>query len=359
MYKLNKYKKLFQILAIIILYVGGMNLFMCLKLLGLSEYRSTTQAEKKAFVLLSGLIAFVIALTIGLLELKLFSKWRHFSLRKFLVYKYGIILAAIATGGILVYCFSATTFQNLSIGQAINNIPGFISSETFLSIFIYLFVFSILLNILRTVSEHLGPEAFWAALVGKYNSPLEEDRTFIFLDLEASTTIAEKLGHAQYSLFIKDCFQILTEYIYQYDAALYQFVGDEAVLSWKTSTAIKTLDPLHLYFDFSDHLKKENFRFINQYGVTPKFKAAVHSGIVTATKIQSTKSEIVYHGDVLNTCARIMEQCSRLKKDLLASEIIAQWLENHPKFEVRLLDHLKLRGKEGETNIYDVTVSPG
>lgn len=47
---------------------GGMTLFLYLKLLGLSEYRSITEAEQKVFVWLSGLLAFLISLIIGVLE---------------------------------------------------------------------------------------------------------------------------------------------------------------------------------------------------------------------------------------------------------------------------------------------------
>jgi adenylate cyclase len=50
---------------------------------------------------------------------------------------------------------------------------------------------------------------------------------------------------------------------------------------------------------------------MEKYGELPHFRAAIHEGTVTATVIKSMKKCIVYHGDVLNTCARIMSLCSQ------------------------------------------------
>ncbi len=44
------------------------------------------------------------------------------------------------------------------------------------------------------VSQKFGRGNFWNLLIGKYQNTREETRTFMFLDLNASTSIAEKLG---------------------------------------------------------------------------------------------------------------------------------------------------------------------
>jgi len=323
-------------------------------MLGFTELESGPKELQKGMLSFFGLITFIIALVIGLLELKLFNRWNRFSVLKFVVYKYSTIIITILSVAAVVFCFSVMAFQKIPMATAIKEIPGFFKSEIFFSVFIFLLLFSIMFNVLKVISEHLGPQAFWTALIGKYNTPLEEDRTFIFLDLKSSTAIAERIGHAQYSLFINECFQILTKYMYKYGASLYQFVGDEAILSWKTPTAKKTLTPLQLYFDFSEHLLKENERLKNDFDANAKFKATIHSGLVAVTKIQSVKNEIVYHGDVLNICSRMMEECNRLGKDLLVSQTIAEWLENNQTYKARFVEELMFRGKEKESQIYEI-----
>ncbi len=354
MRNLHKYQKFFQFLVLVILYVWGINLFLYLKMLGFTELKSAPPELQKGMLSFFGFITFIIAFIIGLLELKLFNRWNRYSALKFVLYKYITIIIVILSVAAVVFCLSVMAYQKVPFSTATKAVPGFFKSELFFSVFVFLLLFSMIFNVLKTISEHLGPQAFWAALLGRYNSPLEEDRTFIFLDMNSSTTIAEKIGHAQYSLFINECFQILTRYMYKYGAVLYQFVGDEAVLSWKTSAAKKTLAPLQLYFDFSEHLRKENEKLNTEYGASAKFKATIHAGLVTVTKIQSTKNEIVYHGDVLNTCARMMEQCGRLKKELLVSQPITEWLTNNTTYKVNFIEQLTLRGKEQETPVYEV-----
>ena len=81
------------------------------------------------------------------------------------------------------------------------------------------------------VSDKFGQGVLISFLLGKYHRPKEEDRIFMFMDLKSSTTHAEKLGHIKYSQFIQDCFFDITDVVIKYDAKIYQYVGDEVVLS--------------------------------------------------------------------------------------------------------------------------------
>ncbi len=53
----------------------------------------------------------------------------------------------------------------------------------------------------------------------------------MFLDLKGSTSIAEKLGHEKYSELMQNCFHDLTDVVINYNASIYQYVGDEVVLT--------------------------------------------------------------------------------------------------------------------------------
>ncbi|WP_219011061.1 hypothetical protein [Aquimarina litoralis] len=47
----------------------------------------------------------------------------------------------------------------------------------------------------------------------------------MFLDLNSSTSIAEKIGHMKYSQLIQDCFDQL-DMTEDFGAEIYQYVGD-------------------------------------------------------------------------------------------------------------------------------------
>ncbi len=343
------------LIVLVIAYVAGMNIFVLLKMLGLKELNEINLQTQQALLPLSSCMALLVALGIAFMEVYIFNRWENYPFGRFILYKYSIIILLITTGCILVFIFFAQVFENKSLHASLQSIPEFLQTEIFLSVFLYLILFSILLNMIKTIYDYLGPQAIVGALLGKYSQPVEEDLTFLFIDLQASTRIAEQLGHAQYSRFIESSFQLLTESIHQHDAILYQFVGDEAVLLWPARTAQKTLAPLKLYFDFIKKIDQQSDYFTKSFGETPRFKAAVHTGLVTVTEIRTIKRDIVYHGDVLNTCARMLEQCNTLKKNLLVSSPVANWLQEADRFTASFATQLTFRGKASETAIYEIT----
>lgn len=109
---------------------------------------------------------------------------------------------------------------------------NFLQSPATLIYYLYVFLVNLSLSFLWEIIRLLGRGNFVKLITGKFYSPKEEYRIFMFVDLNSSTIIAEKLGHLAYSNFIKDCFYDLSV-VHHYNAQIYQYVGDEAVLSWE------------------------------------------------------------------------------------------------------------------------------
>jgi adenylate cyclase len=127
------------------------------------------------------------------------------------------------------------------------------------------------------------------------------------LDLKSSTTIAERLGPEKYSYFLRQCFHDLNEVVITRGAQIYQFVGDEAVLTWPNQNSDSASRSLGVFFDFKDTLGSRKAFYENTFGVAPLFQGGIDSGNVTATEVGDIKREIAYHGDTLNTAARLLE----------------------------------------------------
>ncbi len=77
---------------------------------------------------------------------------------------------------------------------------------TFFIYLIYYFSISLVINFVNQINRRYGPGVLIPMLMGRYRTPQEEERIFVFMDLKSSTAIAEKLGHLRYSAFIRDCF---------------------------------------------------------------------------------------------------------------------------------------------------------
>ena len=230
---------------------------------------------------------------------------------------------------------------------------GPLISFTFLPVLIYSTFISVLLGVLLQVNKKFGPGILWNLIIGKYHRPKEEERIFMFLDLTSSTTIAEKLGHVKYSRLIQDCFQDLSDILLDYHAHIYQFVGDEAVLTWTMPSGLDNGNCIRIYYAFNEQMKSREQHYLKNYDHFPKFKASLNIGTVSVAEVGDIKSEIAYHGDVLNTGARILEQCNVHQKDLLVSGAIENRLDS-PEFSSQFMSKIQLRGKEEEVQIFSV-----
>jgi adenylate cyclase len=204
------------------------------------------------------------------------------------------------------------------------------------------------------VSDKFGQGVLLNFILGKYHHPKEENRIFMFMDLKSSTTYAEKLGHIIYSELIQDCFFDLTDVVEKNAANIYQYVGDEVVLSWNFDKGLKNNNCINLYYDYMNVIRRRTKYYKNKYEVVPEFKAGVSSGYATVAEVGELKKELAYHGDVLNTASRIQGVCNKYNKSLLISEELEKNLKLDSNYNKELIGSIELRGKLQPVNIYSV-----
>ena len=164
--------------------------------------------------------------------------------------------------------------------------------KRFWSLVFFIFVSSIVYAFVKIATERFGRGIFIKILMGSYKNPKEENRIFMFLDLKDSTTIAEQLGHHKYSQFIQDCFFDLNEVVLDHDAEIYQYVGDEAVLSWPYKKGLANNNCLGLFFSFQHQLESRKVYYLEKYGIYPEFKAGLHGGTLMVAEVGSVKKEL-------------------------------------------------------------------
>src|SRR5580692_7034142 len=164
------------------------------------------------------------------------------------------------------------------------------------------FVFSFI----QDVNSLLGQNVLINFITGRYYAPRVESRVFLFIDMEGSTGLAERLG------------------------------------------------PLAFH------------RLLNRLvlDLTPPFVAAVtvraglHCGPVVTGEMGSVKREIVFLGDTVNTAARIQELCRETGDRVIASADLIDRLEPLAGIAKRSLGDLRLRGKGADLALYALTKAP-
>ncbi|MBK0384331.1 hypothetical protein I5M32_15290 [Pedobacter sp. SD-b] len=236
------------------------------------------------------------------------------------------------------------------------NLPEQAWADYFKLTMVYVFFMSIIISFFIQVNTKFGPGVLVPLLMGRYANPKEEERIFIFLDLKSSTTHAEKLGHIKYSKLIRDCFLHINYISVKYGAEIYQYVGDEVVLSWPTKHLSNPLITLDFYFACYNYFIEKKSRYLKKHGVLPQFKAGMHIGKVTAVEVGDVKREIAFHGDTLNVTARIQAKCNELDADLIISEDLKTILPDQKTYNMVSQGLVPLKGRKQEVCIYKVMV---
>jgi adenylate cyclase len=218
-------------------------------------------------------------------------------------------------------------------------------------------IISLVSNFMDELHRKLGRDAIFNLVFGKYHKVKQEDRIFLFIDLNHSTDIAEEMGELEYSHFLQDYYYDISEPIARYFGRVYQYVGDEIVVTWPIKKGLRFALCVRCFFAVQKQIKRYEKQYMERYGRVPEFKAALHGGNIVVSEVGKYKSEIAYHGDVLNTTARIQGKCHELSADFIVSDWVVDNVMMPKYLIVESLGSFQLKGKQQEVELYGVWMS--
>lgn len=356
----HKRRLLFKIIPYPIIFFVGSLLYINIEFGILGESENYPNSETKydpvnslAAVLTMNVILGLILGTIEELAFKNRFKKLSFSLKIFL--KTGLYVM-IFVSGLLVF---SIILNALNVNRSVTDpwvyqqVFGFFSTYAPISIVLYAGFFISISLFFTEIVDFLGIDIIWNFFSGKYSKPVYENRIFMFLDMKNSTSIAEELGNKRHYSLINDYYSAMTDSIIQTNGTIYQYVGDEIVVSWALEEGLLKCNCLRCYFMIKDLIAQDAHYFKSQYGIIPEFRAGFHLGEVTRGQVGQIKRDLLYTGDVLNASARIQGLCKQLKTDLLISGHLKNQLpENDYQFISK--GNFQLRGRQKQEELFTV-----
>jgi adenylate cyclase len=191
----------------------------------------------------------------------------------------------------------------------------------------------------------VGYRTFMALLLGRYRRPYAERRFFLFVDVVGSTAIAERLGALEAHRFLASVFSAVAEPIELCRGEIYQYVGDEIVITWVEADGAGNARALRCFFAMRAALDADANRFVQRFGVQPQLRAALHLGEVIAGEVGQVRRAIVFHGDVMNTTGRLEQATREVGCLFIASAEALASLGSLPDIRIHDLGALALRGR--------------
>ena len=260
-----------------------------------------------------------------------------------------IVVYVVAAGVIvfvLAFVYNAfRTSATAAIGLGWQNVVVNLATPSFAISIVLWGILASGTQFMLQVNDKFGPGVLWKLITGRYHEPREEERIFMFLDLQSSTSIAERLGHRRFFELLRELYQDITRPITECAGEIYQYVGDEVVITWPPSRGLQDENCVRCFFLIETTIDAKRLEYERRFGVSPFFKAGMHVGSATVGEIGVVKKDIVFSGDVLNTTARIQAECNRYRVNLLASGDLIEQLRVRESFHAVPIGEIPLRGR--------------
>lgn len=312
--------------------------------------------QKNAVAAMGGL--FVGSLLFGLLEIFYFQKriirekfWVTI-LRKVSIYA---VVLFLLLAGISLTFNSLLSNRSIADPMAWQKTKSFVTSIAFWHPVFPVLSLALISSFFIQLSERFGSNEMWKMFTGKYFKPKEEERIFMFLDLNHSTSIAENLGNEKFYGFLNDFFHDIASVITQHQGEVVEYVGDLVVISWPFTVGAAESRCLNCYQDFEKAIYEKRETYLNRYNTVPEFKAAVHCGEVIIGEMGKIKKSIKFSGDVLNTTARVEKVCGRIGAKMVITDNLMELLSD-PPYVLEKVSDVSLKGKKVPVDVYKVMV---
>ncbi len=303
------------------------------------------------------IIGFLIAVLAATFELNFYEKRirKHRFIVIFLIRSLFYLLIIVTV--ILVEIGIARMLkEDLGISGLLHNedFQFYIFGGEYVASIFYALALVIIINFTRQVGRKLGRGVILSFITGKYYRPVEQQKIFMFLNIPSSEAIIDEIGRMYFHRFINEIAYDITLPILNNNGIIYQYVEDEMVIVWRMKEGIKNASAIRCYFDIKDKIHEQKEKYIHRYGVSPKFNAALHCGDVVKGEIGFIKTEIVYHGDVINTTSRILHACSHVKNEILVSSQLIDLIELPLIYQSKKCGDIKLKGKKEPMELFTI-----
>jgi len=296
-------------------------------------------------------VGVLIGVGLGVGEELIFPRWsRTMSFAR---------LSIVRIGSYTLLMITALTAVNAVDRSIVRGLGPFDSIASYATDGLWLdLIFAVVASFLVTgflqVRKLHNPGEIRRLLTGRYHYPVEETRIFLFADIVGSTGIAERLGHMAYSSFLRDCFSDISEAILAWKGEVYQHAGDSVLVTWRMHKGIRSAACVQCFFDMIQLLERREDDYRRQYDTVPRLRAGIHGGDVVTTWVGEARKDLAFHGDTMNTAARVETACKELGAQCLVSELVYGAIELPPHLEARSVGEVELRGRTEALTLYSV-----
>ena len=266
-----------------------------------------------------------------------------------------LLSISIYTGVVAVLFVAAVHLSHLLTGQW-DSLPRAYQRLPFaLPVVIAFSVIGIV--VMRTV-HFIGIETLFHLMIGTYHRPVIEEKVLLFLDINNSTGLSERLGAVQIKSLVGKFLFDISKPITNHGGEIYLYKGDGLIALWNWDEAIRGDKILRAIDAVFAAVWREEVAYQRQFGVVPRFRIGVHGGEVVVSEQGDTKRAIGVYGSTINIAARMEEAAKAHNIACAISGDVAEALsDGEPR--LRPLGGEQIKGISVEIPIFEYRVDDG
>lgn len=188
--------------------------------------------------------------------------------------------------------------------------------------------FSVVCIVVMRVVHFVGAETLLDLMVGTYHRPVLKTKVLLFLDINDSAAIAERLGMFETKDFVGKFLFDISQPITDHGGEIYVYKGDGLIAMWDWNEAVKDNRLLGAVDAMFATVRREHAEYRRRFGVVPSFRVGIHGGQVVVSEQGDIKRAIGIYGDTINIAARMEEEAKALGVACVISGDVAEALDN-------------------------------
>jgi adenylate cyclase len=192
------------------------------------------------------------------------------------------------------------------------------------------------------VAHFIGLRTLLDLLIGTYHRPVEARKVLLFLDINGSTALSERLGALTMRAFVRKFLSDLSQPIVDHGGEIYLYKGDGLIAIWSWADAVKRDAILRAVDAMFAAIAREQDSYERAFGVAPAFRIGIHGGDVIVSEQGDAKRSIGIYGDAINIAARMEEAARAHHVRCVVSEVVASALSDRSR--LRALGSEQVKG---------------
>ena len=212
--------------------------------------------------------------------------------------------------------------------------------------------FSVIGIVVMRAVHFIGIETLFHLMIGTYHRPVVEQKVLVFVDINNSTALAERLGALKIKSLVGKFLFDISKPLTDYGGEIYLYKGDGLIAIWAWDEAMRDDRILRALDAVFASVRREHDSYVEQFGLIPSFRIGVHGGDVVVSEQGDTKRSIGIYGSTINIASRMEEAAKAHGVACAISGDVVQALANGTH-RLHRIGFEKVKGISAEIPIFE------